>query len=279
MMPTAMRNGMKSQKGFTLIELLVVIAIIAILAAMLLPALSSAKTQALKTQCRSNLRQLGIASYNYAQDNKDNFPNMDPAYDGDPRDASGNWCWDVPDYVANMLTANGANKNLCYCPNNPTITAELFWGYGGSGSNNTSTANGYRVLGYVFAWTNTGSLYYTNVTESLHPAGYNLLTAGGSQNVNLPLSQRVIIADPTTCNPPCNMNNKLVNTYVHCHDGVSPPYITDSDWPSGRLAEGGHLLFADSHVGWRSLTDPNFVVRSTDGGGPGPAGGIMYFWW
>ena len=75
--------GRMRSKGFTLIELLVVIAIIAILAAMLLPALSKAREKARQAVCVSNLKQLGLAMMMYVQDNDGRLP-YTYSFTGDP---------------------------------------------------------------------------------------------------------------------------------------------------------------------------------------------------
>jgi prepilin-type N-terminal cleavage/methylation domain-containing protein/prepilin-type processing-associated H-X9-DG protein len=104
------RHG--SHHGFTLIELLVVIAIIAILAALLLPALARAKSKGQRTQCLNNLRQIGLFMHFYTDDNLEIFPahrNQNLTTD-DPSFSINNW------WGPTIVTYGGGRSNLFHDP-------------------------------------------------------------------------------------------------------------------------------------------------------------------
>ena len=123
-------------RGFTLIELLVVIAIIAILAAMLLPALARAKASAQRTACLNKQRQWGLAMLMYTEDNEENTPRESETTDGSTLmnwaqvvagDGGSVWYNALPrsiklkgaaDYLADK-PAFYSTDSLFHCPNAP----------------------------------------------------------------------------------------------------------------------------------------------------------------
>jgi len=248
------RHALKGRLAFTLLELLVVIAIIGILAALLLPAVNRAKESALRTKCRSNLRQLGIAITSYADEYGGRLPIL-KNQEGKP----GGWTWDCPILVTDLLDPHGTSRHIFYCPSFSKQDADELWNF----SNNALTpGRDYRVLGYALTFPFAANVLESNINWMMTPQPIRT----GNTAVLPSASERVLVADAVISFGEDEVNRRE-NRYVDVIGGWKHGHRT-SHLASRSLPAGGNLLMLDGHVEWRKFQ--SMIVRTTN---------YATFWW
>ncbi len=210
-------------QAFTLIELLVVIAIIAILASMLLPALSRAKEKAKVISCRSNLRQVGLACSMYANENRDRLPPI-----------GGYWAWDANAKTIDLLLAQGFKRDILYCPSFAEFNQSNIWNFAAT----------YRVLGCVLALDQSGALHPTNWNGSMAPPP---LVKYGSWQYRIVPTERELATDATI-----SQGGNFTGVVCDWYYGGSKR-TAHSPHLAGKLPAGCNIVFLDGHADWRKF--------------------------